>query len=134
MGDGMSSHHCADCQCPVRVVRVWGWDNVKDGTVTITLDYVKSPDGAYAVVGPDTAKFIETDKRAAFGGPLYTDHRRTCSKVKEQPKQPPTIEMACDACGAPNFLTLKFGESIQSKKCEACGGPCMFVGILSEAS
>lgn len=130
----MNSDHCADCQRPIRTVRVWGWSNVKEGTGKIALDYVKSPSGAYAVIGPDTAKFIEEADRPGFSGPLYTDHRRTCLKVKAKDAPKVTMELACDSCGAPLFLTLTFGDPVRPK-CEACSdGLLMFVGILSEAS
>ena len=94
----MSSDHCADCQRPIRIVRVWGWEH-RDG-LKIPIDYVKSPQGEYSVMGPDTAMYIKIEDRASFQGPLYTDHRRSCPKTKPIDDRPQfvKIRVECEGC------------------------------------
>lgn len=97
-----NSSHCADCQRPIRLARIWGWDNGRDGSTRIPLDYAKSIDGEYAVLGPETAVYVKTDERAKYAGGLYTDHRRTCTKArsKADPDRPQMakVRIACGVC------------------------------------
>jgi hypothetical protein len=117
----MNSDHCADCQRPIRIVRVSGWDKgPKDGSFKIPLDYVKQLDGDYAVAGPETAIFIKEEDRATFKGPLYTDHRRTCPRKNDvDPDRPPLADVSV--------------QCLSCMKLEHVSGPADFVKKLAES-
>jgi hypothetical protein len=103
----MADDRCKDCDRHIRLARVHGWSN-NPGGVQVPFDYAPSPQGEYAMVGPETAVYRKQEERLDLGVPLYTDHRRTCTAAKttDDPMRPlfPKIRMICDECQAEKQL------------------------------
>lgn len=93
----MADDRCRDCNLPIRKVRLGTYKGVQ-----FPVDFRPTPQGEYAVLGPDTAAYVKYDERTKFIGSLYTDHRRTCPANKGEPAKPlfPKIRIVCDACSA----------------------------------
>lgn len=94
----MADDRCRDCARPIRMATLASWNGAR-----FPIDYTPTPEGVYAVLGPDDAVYVKPEERSKFFGALYTDHRRTCPKRSADAADPnrplfPDIAIVCHKC------------------------------------